>query len=1316
VKLRRALARPAGVVAAYAVVTLVWLAACTLWPDTGVPGGHRIWKDALFGLASLGFVYGVISGRIMRERRQVHAIRHAPVAIFACRLRTGATPEWLYVSPALEDVLGIRAGTLSRDFSALAARIHAADRPEFDRGMELAARDGAPWRAELRFEHPGLGEIWVEIYGTPRTDVQGLVWYGTLRDITRRKRVENALEESEANLRSYMEHSPFAVLVVDGTGRYLEVNRAAEELAGYSREELLAGMGHRDLVDPEDLARCYAEFEDLRAGRRLDSEYRMRDRNGVRRWVSVRAVQLGGDRYMGYLHDITSRKSLEAAIAERLNTQDYLVKVAASTPATIYAYRVRPDGSSCLPYASPNIHDIYGLRPEELAADCSAIYSLIHPADIVRVQTSIAESARTLEPWHAEYRVVNPEKGERWVDGYSIPHREPDGSVMWHGFFHDITARKHGEQALHESEARANLIFDTHPDAMLVVDANDRIVRANSRAEELFGYPLSELVGMPVEPLIPARYRQRHHARTQGYRREPATRAVVYQQGIWALHRDGTEFPVEISLGMVELGGERHVIATIHDITTRRQAELQLRRYGQIFEVSRDMLAFLDHEQRFLVANPACAAIFGRGSSELEGRTLTEIASDELQAQMAPSFARTLGGEEQKFDVSCRAADGAPRMLECHSLPFWRDQQVAGIVVTFHDITAQRAAAAARETALAEATRLAQLRSEFLAKMSHEIRTPLNAVLGLAQLGLRRSSGRKSQETFKRIVDAGHHLLGVIDDILDFSKIEANKLELADEPIVAGELIDRAVDLVAERAYATGVALVISEAPDLPSCFRGDGARLAQVLVNLLMNAIKFTPAGGRVELAAGQDGGTLVLAVIDTGIGIQPSEMPRIFLPFEQESGTTTARSYGGAGLGLAISKQLMDRMGGEIRVDSAPGRGSRFEIRLPLREAGPPSAPQLPGPIVLVGFEAGEALGMISQLAAFGIAGAALGTPDELPALGVLCIAGEALADEQWVRTVRAALGRGQRVLSLFAPGTENLPRDLRDRLLLLEKPFRPRHLARAAIAPLPNPREWPAGEDRRLADYSILAAEDNADNRLVLTELLESEGARVHCVENGREALEVLHERGFEAFDIVVTDIQMPEMDGYETARRIRSAAPGLPVLGLTAYALPEERDRCFAAGMVEHIPKPIDVDALIGAILHHAPPRTHRGAQEPLVDWAAVMQRYGGREAFIDKLVATVVATYAGTSAELREAAGMADAAGVARAAHGVKGMSGNLSATAVMELATRTEAAAKNARPDAFALAAELAGAVDRLMQELGKRTERAGREPVVAEN
>jgi CheY-like chemotaxis protein len=190
----------------------------------------------------------------------------------------------------------------------------------------------------------------------------------------------------------------------------------------------------------------------------------------------------------------------------------------------------------------------------------------------------------------------------------------------------------------------------------------------------------------------------------------------------------------------------------------------------------------------------------------------------------------------------------------------------------------------------------------------------------------------------------------------------------------------------------------------------------------------------------------------------------------------------------------------------------------------------------------------------------------------------------------------------------------------------------------------------------------------------------------------------------------------MDGYETARRIRSAAPGLPVLGLTAYALPEERDRCFAAGMVEHIPKPIDVDALIGAILRHAPPRTHRGAQEPLVDWAAVMQRYGGREAFIDKLVATVVATYAGTSAELREAAGMADAAGVARAAHGVKGMSGNLSATAVMELATRTEAAAKNARPDAFALAAELAGAVDRLMQELGKRTERAGREPVVAEN
>jgi len=371
-----------------------------------------------------------------------------------------------------------------------------------------------------------------------------------------------------------------------------------------------------------------------------------------------------------------------------------------------------------------------------------------------------------------------------------------------------------------------------------------------------------------------------------------------------------------------------------------------------------------------------------------------------------------------------------------------------------------------------EAERLARVKSEFLANMSHEIRTPLNAVLGFAQIGQRESKGRnKSQERFHRILDAGQLLLGVINDILDFSKIEAGKLSVESRPFQLAPVIANVASFVAEAAKQKGLAYAVDAAADLPEWVLGDTQRLQQILVNLLSNAVKFSRQG-EVRLRVAREGDDLYFKVIDTGIGMSQEQIARLFNPFEQADSSTT-RKYGGTGLGLAISQSLAQRMGGEISVESAPGAGSAFTLRLPL-------------PAVAPGIEA---------------------YPGKTPATGP------------------------------------------------------------------------------RLAQLRVLAAEDVEVNQMILEDMLVHEGAQVVFADNGQQALEHLEEAGVTAFDVVLMDVQMPVMDGHEATRRIRKMAPELPVIGLTAHALAEERRKCLAVGMVDCATKPIDIDTLVNVIRKH-----------------------------------------------------------------------------------------------------------------------------------
>ncbi|WP_442770086.1 ATP-binding protein [Zoogloea ramigera] len=622
--------------------------------------------------------------------------------------------------------------------------------------------------------------------------------------------------------------------------------------------------------------------------------------------------------------------------------------------------------------------------------------------------------------------------------------------------------------------------------------------------------------------------------------------------------------------------------------------------------------------------------------------------------------------------------------------------------------------AAARAAARAEADKLSRARSEFVASMSHEIRTPLNAILGLAQMGRRASAGRQAEQQFIRIVESGQHLLGIVNDVLDSAKIEAGKLSVEQIAIAPGQVIDSAITLSAERAFARGLDFRVRER-GLPARCQGDPLRLSQVIVNLLGNAIKFTERGS-VTLEARADHATLYLSVSDTGIGMSPEQIERLFKPFEQADSSTTRR-FGGTGLGLSISAHLVHAMGGRIEVSSHPGAGTTFCVSLPLVEPVYELSPAS-GSLVLAGFPPDECAALRADLVERGIAVATLETPfGPVPAADLVVVDARFAADAQAWRSWLARLHAERRSLAIAGRLDEIERAELPElHLPIIERPLRSRHFCEA-LARRTRPRPPPAPLERRLAGLCVLAVDDNEINRLVLADMLAQEGARVTCLAGGHQAIAHLTEVGPDSYHIVLTDIQMPDMDGYALTLQLRADYPRLPVLGLTAHAGPEARDACLAAGMRAHLPKPLELDDLVREILEHAcanrqaqgsaptpikPVATARGAG--LVNWPALEALFKGRPQFVERVVHKALATYQNELVRLRELAdGKGELAALAFLAHGIKGSAGALHATSVHQLATEVDAAARAGSADARELAGKLADQLEALLGELEMR-------------
>ncbi|MDO8605929.1 MAG: PAS domain S-box protein [Phaeospirillum sp.] len=1140
---------------------------------------------------------------------------------------------------------------------------------------------------------------------------------------------DKAAQSEIRKLSLVVEQTPSPVVITDLDGKIEYVNDAFVRRTGFQREFVL-GANPRILKSGKTPDAVYVDmWSTLARGETWTGEFINRTRDGREEIEAATIIPLRDEtgrttHYVAVKEVITERRRQEEQLSKLFLAVNQSPESIAITDLDA---RIEYVNEAFLRNTGYTREEVMGQNPKVLQSGRTP----------VEVYDDMWATLLRGEPWKGE--LINRRKdGREYIElAHIAPVRQADGIITHYlAIKEDITEKKKMAEELFThrlhlerlvAERTAEVVAATEEQQAVfeaasvgIVLVRDRVViRSNSRLGELFGYEPSEMTGLETRVWYPDE-QEWQSAGDEIYSDIGSGKTHIRVQRY--VRKDGSEWWARIYARAIDPSNpDRGLVAIIENITEERAAAETLRiaaaEQQAIFDSASSGIVLI--KDRILQnGNRRLHEMFGWPPGEMIGK-LTRIWYHDEAGWITGGgevYEQIWRGETHRREQLLMRRDGSLFWARLTARAVDLNDHQRGSVWVIEDISVERAAIDAVQRARAMAEDAARIKSDFLANMSHEIRTPMNAIIGMTYLLHRDIQDQRHGKQLEKISAAAQHLLSIINDILDLSKIEAGKLSIEKVDFDVEPVMETVQAMVTEKAAAKGVELVV-DIHELPAVLHGDGLRLGQILLNFASNAVKFTDSGwiairGRPQ--ASEDGEPWVrFEVADTGIGLNDEHKGRLFEAFEQADSSIT-RKYGGTGLGLAISKRLTELMGGRIGVDSEVGHGSTFWIELPFGRPSPAARKRLAGGLrVLVVDDldtARDALAATLRMLGLGVetvsdgsqaVGAVVSADTgripfdvvlvdrDMPGMGGLDV-GRAVAAQP--------LSRQPRLLLLSHGHDDTSPVELMAAGFVqsLHKPATPSRLFDAiqtALSGQPVVARLSAGQAesllRRRGGGLVLLAEDNLINQEVASDLLRNVGLTVALAENGCEAVEMARDN---AYDLILMDMQMPEMDGLTATHQIR-AMPGhaaTPILAMTANAFDEDRNRCLEAGMNDHIPKPVDPEKLYQSILAwlpesagkaHLPPTAIAVAETSAPDLGPLSRISGldlgkglrstnGQVELYIRLLRRFVDSHEISAIEA--ALADSDQAALRLAAHSLKGVAATLGGAELSALAARLE--------------------------------------------
>ncbi len=1051
-------------------------------------------------------------------------------------------------------------------------------------------------------------------------------------------------------------------------------------------------------------------------------------------------------------------RRLKKEIVKRQKTEKLLLKSEerlhfALNAANAYYWQINMQ-SRQIKYCSLQLFVSAGYSEQEAPQTLDHYFSFVHPDDLALLDDAFQRFFSGETTLKRDYRLRRKQSGWIWIHSAGqVVERDAQGQVSQiAGLTMDITERYSLLEKITRSQEQLRIISEHTHDWQSWRDLDGKLVWVNQAVERVTGYTVAECMEMDDYPFqIYDKqdldvYRNLTDAALKGEGRQEAQIRVRRKDGSQVWVSCAYEPVLDKNGQIIGLAG------AAKDITKQIKAEQGLRLLSKVFEDSSDPILITDLSGNIMDLNEATVEAYGYSREELLGKYIGIFASEEADIKDSCLYQRCIKGDVLKNIEGSRIRKDGTVLPHLFTYSLLKDDKGKhlGIASIAKDITWIKEAEKELETyrdhledlvkertlELEEARQVAEeatkAKSDFLANMSHEIRTPLNAIIGFAHLALQTELDSRQHDYLHKIQNGSKALLGVINDILDFSKIEAGKLSMESIEFFLEDVLDTVTNLVGIKAQEKGLEVIYNIDPNIPRSLIGDPTRLGQILLNLTNNAVKFTKKGeivlGCALLEEDADEARLEFYVQDTGIGLTQAQQDKLFQAFSQADSTTT-RKYGGTGLGVFISKSLVEMMNGHIRVESEYGQGATFIFTVRLKRVGSQTiasrfaaADILKKKVLVVddnhisrtvlekmlkamSFKVIQADSAEAGLEALDMA-RKQGEPFDLVLMDWQMPGMDGLQASEKIKTDLE--GKIPSVIMVSAYAREELV-DKASRLGLdgyLVKPVSPSLLSDAIMTVLGkkmHPRVFAQHKEQlpgvtEIQGAKLLVAEDNEVNQQVARGILENKGFVVDLADNGVLALAAVQKTGYDA---VLMDINMPEMDGYTASREIRKL-PGfkdLPIIAMTANAMTGDREKALAAGMNDHVAKPIDVKELLNALGTWIKPAKEKSGREkesppkkevgngapsdnlgplPGINTQEGLYRLAGDTRLYRNLLKKFAGNQADTADKIHQALITKDMETAQKLAHTVKGVSGNISATLVFESATRLDDALKNA--------------------------------------